>query len=155
MDRRGPDECWPWTGVTIKGYGNFWDGTFLPSGHHRMIIASRWGYGYFISPIPDGFDVCHSCDNPPCQNQTHWFLGTHQDNMDDMAAKGRKVVVRGEAHYLTTLTLTQVHEIRQRYAAGGISQKSLGKEYGVVQGTICNIIHRLTWRDSPPPFLEV
>lgn len=77
-------DCWIWTlakdkdgyGVAHKGRGNF--------------RAHRISYETFIGPIPEGFSVCHHCDNPPCCNPAHLFLGTNQDNMDDMVAKGRK-----------------------------------------------------------------
>lgn len=83
VDRRGPDECWPWQGSLKTGrYGQF----KINGETHQ---PSRFGWELRFGPIPPGMCVCHSCDNPPCQNPAHWFLGTHQDNMADMMAKGR------------------------------------------------------------------
>jgi hypothetical protein len=50
---------------------------------HRIVWEAANG------PIPDGMEVCHSCDNPPCARLEHLFLGTHRENLQDMARKGR------------------------------------------------------------------
>lgn len=79
-----PDSCWLWTGAqSPRGYGAF----VVSRGDVRT--ASRVSWELVNGPIPDGLWVLHRCDNPPCVNPDHLFLGTHQDNMDDMAQKGR------------------------------------------------------------------
>ena len=55
----------------------------------------RYGHDLLVGTIPDGYHVCHTCDNPPCCNPSHWFLGTNQDNVDDRQAKGRGVRLWG------------------------------------------------------------
>lgn len=85
--RAGPDKCWPWVGGSLnEGYGCI----RLGSSHGRIVLAHRAAWAIANGPIPDGLFVLHHCDNPPCCNPAHLFLGTHQDNMDDMVAKGRQ-----------------------------------------------------------------
>lgn len=139
-----PSECWPWTGgIHKQGYGLF------HNEHGRKEIASKWGYRHLIGQIPEGLQVCHTCDNPPCQNPSHWFLGTHQDNALDMMAKGRDRHVlpdnRGERHGMARLTAAQVADIRRRFAAGGVLQKDLAAEFGVRQQQISRIVNGKTW----------
>lgn len=85
VDKRCPDECWPWTRTRRhrRGYGGVWDGV-------RWTHAHRVAYRLARGPIPDGMEVCHHCDNPTCCNPRHLFLGTQLDNMRDMDRKGRR-----------------------------------------------------------------
>jgi len=77
--------CWEWAGHrNLKGYGSAWDGK-------TMTRAHRVAYRVFVGAIPEGLFVLHRCDNPPCCNPEHLFLGTHLDNMEDMRNKGRSV----------------------------------------------------------------
>lgn len=83
------DTCWLWTGAKDRrGYGRFRCG-FKINGTRRSETASRFSWALLNGPIPDGLDVCHHCDTPPCVNPAHLFIGTRQDNVDDMIAKGR------------------------------------------------------------------
>ncbi len=91
--RSGDDECWGWSGTTNKGYGRINVGG-------NMVLAHRVAWELTSGLIPPGMCVLHSCDNPPCVNPNHLFLGTHADNMRDMRAKGRHryAVVRWGDH---------------------------------------------------------
>jgi len=51
--------------------------------------AHRAAWDEEIGPIPEGISVLHHCDNKPCHNVRHLFLGTQKDNMQDMVSKGR------------------------------------------------------------------
>jgi hypothetical protein len=81
--------CWEWLGQRDdKGYG-FFRKSFGSRNSSRRVSAHRWSYQIHKGPITGGLYVCHSCDNPPCVNPEHLWLGTHLDNMRDMASKGR------------------------------------------------------------------
>ncbi len=140
VDKRGPDECWPWIGCKVKqGYGRWrCDGRFISSHRYSFILH------YGADPLP--LLVCHTCDNPPCCNPDHFFVGTKKDNADDRDAKGRNINLRGEAHANAILNNTQVIEIRSRYRPRRTSQLALAKQYGVSEHTIGNILRKTSWR---------
>lgn len=145
VDVSGPDDCWLWTGgLGGSPYGMLWDGTYRESGSPRMVTATRIGYRVRLGVDPGDRRVLHTCDNPPCHNPNHWFLGSVGDNNRDRHSKGRTVLPdnRGERHGMARLTDRQVGEIRDRYARGDVLQADLATEYGVGQQQISRIVRR-------------
>ena len=139
------DECWPWTGRTVwRGYGQFslWPSR-IPGGNIR---AHRYAWILRNGEIPDGLFVCHRCDNPPCVNPDHLFLGTHQDNMDDMDKKGRRALApRGQSHYASKLSEDDVRVIRQMLRDGH-SAASVATGFGVASSVISEIKTGKAWK---------
>lgn len=84
-----PEGCWEWSlGKDRVGYGRL----KVQMGSRdcfRFTSAHRYAYEVFVGPIPERMNVLHRCDNRSCCNPKHLFLGTQQDNMRDMHAKGR------------------------------------------------------------------
>lgn len=79
-------ECWEWQScLNPNGYGRIGHG----GRGGRKCAAHRVSWEIHYGAIPDSLWVLHKCDNPACVNPNHLFLGSHQDNMDDMIAKGR------------------------------------------------------------------
>ena len=114
--------------------------------------AHRASYLVFKGTIPDGFDVCHKCDNPSCINPEHLFLGTEMDNVHDMIRKGRRRHVRFEDCPTAKLTIPQVLEAR-RLRKNGASYYSMAKKYGVYRETMRQAVIGKTWKglDSHKP----
>lgn len=140
VDKRAPDECWPWTGCTRKGYG-----TIHVNG--QSVGAHRYSYELKYGPIPDGLFACHSCDTPGCCNPGHLFLGTIGDNTRDAYRKKR--MPYGEGHYNAKLTELDVHKIRHDHAAGLASYDVLARRYGVSKQLIYRVVKRKAWKHLP------
>lgn len=141
VDKRGSDECWPWRGAKSKsGYG-----IVRVGGKRRRV--HRLAYAFVNGPIPEGMHVLHRCDNPPCCNPNHLFLGTHAENMADMAKKGRQRGPKGENHHKAKLTTADVRTIREWYPAGW-TQRNLAAAFGVSQTIIGRIVRRDIWKEA-------
>jgi hypothetical protein len=136
VEKRDQYSCWLWKGtIYSSGYG------VAKIGRTRM-LAHRLSYELLRGPIDDGLFVCHTCDNPSCVNPSHLFLGTLQDNVDDMMVKERNV--RGRNVNTCKLTEDDVLEIRK--LAGNLSTKELANRFGVSDTTIWQIANRKSWK---------
>ena len=102
--------CWEFNGWrNKKGYGYIGsENDRFANGKLKLVLAHRASYLVFKGDIPEKKLVCHTCDNPPCFNPDHLFVGTHKDNFRDMWNKGRGKVLRGERSPNSTLLDTQV-----------------------------------------------
>lgn len=142
MDRITPEPntgCWLWLRGMIKGgYGVVFKGS--RSGRY----AHRVSYELFVGPIPDGIIVCHKCDTPLCCNPRHLFLGTVEDNMQDMVRKGRAAKPANFTAYEKKLDEQKVIEIRKR--AEYTPLRKLAREYNVSPTAIRCVVRRVTWR---------
>lgn len=137
------NQCWLWTGYCMpNGYGS-------KSWGNKDEYAHRVSWIIANGDIPRGMEICHTCDVRNCVNPKHLFLGTQQDNMRDMVAKGRQVISNrsGENNGNCKLTETQVREIRHKYSMGSVSHKELGNQYGVNKVTIGHIVTRRLWKN--------
>lgn len=142
VDRLGPDECWVWSASTNKsGYGRIgvYDGSIM-----RPKIASRISWLIHNGPIPDGLFALHKCDNPPCVNPAHLFLGTNQDNMDDMRLKDRQPAKVGSKNGESRLSEDDVIKIRLMLM-DGMTLRSVANSFSVSISTIHRIKHRESW----------
>lgn len=136
VDRKGPDECWLWTGSTTRGYGAFSIGG-------AQTYAHRASYILAFGPIPAGHHVCHRCDNPLCVNPSHLFAGTPRDNIDDKLAKGRQP--HGSRLAQAKLREADIPVILSRLAAGELHER-IAADYGVSRPAISLININATWR---------
>lgn len=145
VDKGAADACWEWTGARFSaGYGALSrDRASGPAYAHRLSWELNRGV------IPLGAHVLHRCDNPPCVNPAHLFLGDHADNMLDRTVKQRSRGARGEAHRSSRLTRDQVRAIRESSTGERGEQPTLARQYGVSAATISQIINRQTWAWLP------
>jgi transcriptional regulator with XRE-family HTH domain len=132
VNRGLPDACWEWTQGRVAGYGIFrFAGKTLKS--HRVAYKIAFG------PFDESLDVCHKCDNPPCCNPSHLFLGTTSDNMRDAVRKGRKQ---------WKLDWDKIREIRRLYSEEGCTFAELGRRFGVTGVFASRIVRNEVWIDT-------
>lgn len=135
------DDCWNWQlSCSQKGYGFFWH----PK-RKKLLLAHRFAYELVHGTIPEGKIICHHCDNPPCVNPTHLFIGTDYDNAHDKINKGRAPSHVGVGNPRAKLTPNKVELIKDLYATTGASQTFLAKLFSVSQQTISAVIQEVNW----------
>ncbi len=154
VDKQGPEGCWVFTGSrNSDGYGSFNARPTTDRAHRAAWILT---YG----EIPESMSVLHRCDNPPCCNPNHLFLGTHLDNVRDRHLKGRSrgprpgenvatkhpEYFRGERNGRAKVNWGIVSAIREAYGTGKYRQVDLAKRYGLVQTQVSRIIRNEHWK---------
>jgi hypothetical protein len=148
VDKNGPvpshcpelGPCWVWTGATqTGGYG------FIGVGSGRCDVTHRVSWVLEHGAIPDGQWVLHRCDNRQCVRPSHLFLGTSQDNVDDMMAKGRRRIRKGEGNAASKLTAQKVRDLRASAALCRVSQAELARAFGISVATVADVVHRRSW----------
>lgn len=132
---RGPNECWPWLACRKRGYGE----VRIGFGHY---VATRVAYKLATGADPGDLDVCHTCDNPPCCNPSHFFLGTQVDNNTDRDLKGRCTGQPGEANPNVALAESDIKAI----IASKEPTRVLAARFGVSKSLIRQIRRRVIWR---------
>jgi len=162
IQRRGRNECWPWVGPVLKGKNGRGYLTNPITG--KTENAARMVFRAYVAAVPTGIFVCHSCDNPNCVNPLHLWLGTHQDNMRDSAAKKRHHIqrcpekmprcpadklARGIRHGSAKLTNEQIRKIRESYIPQRGVREQLARQYGVNPTTIGRIVRGEIWKHIP------
>lgn len=148
VDKKGDDECWEWNGQRQnphKGKNNDWGNYGLFYYKDKTRKAHQVSYELAHGEIPDGMFVLHKCDNPPCVNPNHLFLGTTTDNMKDMVSKGRNVCRIGSENQNSKLTNEKVVEIR-KLIASKVPLRRIAKMFGVSDCPIRLIAKGITWR---------
>lgn len=146
----GTDACWVWAGDhTPPGYGLI---SVVRRGVRKRFYTHRIAYEIAFGPIPDGMLVCHRCDNPPCANPAHLFLGRGSDNHADMTTKGRGALPpptrRGVTSHLAKLTEDDVIAIRAA-RENGERTYDIAARFGLNQTYVYKILHGATWRHVP------
>lgn len=128
--------CWEYQKcISTGGYGRLCI-------KRKFISAHRFSYELHHGSIPEGMFVCHTCDNPPCVNPSHLWLGTNEDNQKDMIDKNRNK--KGSEHWKSKLTKEQVLNIKKELIEGKTGYQ-LAKKYGVHHQTIYSIKSKQNW----------
>lgn len=146
-------DCWEWVGSKLpSGYGH-------TSHKKKMWLAHRLSWTLANGEIPSGMVICHKCDNPPCVNPAHLFVGTHKENTQDAIKKGRYKGFKdprsypswrpgrmiGSEHPKAKLTEVDIKTIRHLYFAERRLQREIGDFFGVSQMAISRIVRGAGW----------
>lgn len=141
VDRSGGESaCWIWTRLrTSDGYG-------MLSFRDRNVRAHRFSMMLAGAEVSKDTHVCHRCDNPPCVNPAHLFVGTNADNKADMVHKERQA--RGEKNAAAKLTDADVVAIRAAHAAR-VRIRDIERQFRIGKTQIDKIVRRKAWRHVP------
>jgi hypothetical protein len=138
--------CWLWRGATKRnGYGVISTGGRPAKIEYAHRVSWELANG---RPVPEGADVCHSCDVPACVKPAHLFTGSRADNMADMARKGRHR--DGETHKVARITAADVRDIIVRLVRGE-AHADIADLYGVSPKHVENIRYGYRWKHIERP----
>lgn len=137
VDKTGT--CWLWQGSTDKnGYP-----LLRIEGKTKRVARVLWSLLHDVK-LRESEHVLHRCDTPACLNPEHLFVGSHAQNMADMAAKGRSYKPTGAVNGRALLTFAQAQSIRTE-AAQGASHSQLADKYNVSRGAVYHVLAGRTW----------
>lgn len=131
------NDCWVWIGrKDSKDYGLF-------DINGKPYFAHRISYLIHKGDFEQHLYVCHKCNNPPCVNPDHLYVGTQLDNMTDCINQDRQAYGERQGNHI--LTEKDVREIRYLLEQN-ITHEEISKKYGISRGAISRISNRTTWR---------
>jgi DNA-binding CsgD family transcriptional regulator len=131
-------ECWQWYGI----HDTYGRAKYVIN--KKLTNAARILYELKVEKIPIGKQVLHTCDHRWCMNWHHFFIGTHQDNMQDKQNKGRQA--KGEMIGVSKLTEQDVLSIISLLKEGNLTQQEIAKKFNIGIGPIAQIKLGTTWK---------
>lgn len=149
VERRQPDQCWPWIGgIANTGYGQM--SKRRPDGSWTMVNSHRLSWAEHHGPVPDGLSVLHKCDNRKCCNPGHLFLGDQSANVADMVSKARHSFgeASGRSAKITQQQADEIKAVLAPYAGMRVRRgvvRDLALRYGISKSAVCLIGKGRNW----------
>ena len=133
--------CWEFMGRRYE-FGSGKLTLYGSDGIYRSVLVHRLMYELAYGEIPEGKLVLHKCDNPPCGNPEHLFIGTQLDNVRNMISKGRGYDHHKRHYSPKFLSDYEVADIRWLASAGDVTQQEIAYAYNVSGAQISRIINK-------------
>lgn len=137
--------CWLWIGAKYRfGYGHF---RRKIGGVWKMYKTHRYSYEFYKGVIPPNLCVLHHCDNPSCVNPEHLYVGTTQDNSDDMAKRNRRKLNRNPKHNLLDMDIVnKIRAFHQEFPL--VKQIEISSKFGINTAQISRILNNKIWKGN-------
>lgn len=146
VDKRGPDECWPWKRAPRNGYGAIrHEGRVL--GAHRVVYVMACG------EPPEGTIVTHQCDNRLCCNPSHLRAGTPRENNREACERNRRTFAGGVLSYSAVLNDEIVAEI-WRLKKTGLGHVRIARQLSLNKWTVKTVTRGVSWRHLIPDWAK-